>query len=321
MAAEAATDAELDLPAGLDRAAELRFRAMGSDAHVIVVGGSADLVDQARDRIDQLERRWSRFRPDSEITQLNRQAGRPLEVSPDTALLVERAVTAWRLSGGAFDPTVLGPVIRSGYNRSFERLGPHPRDGVSRLGIGAADILVDATTVQLPLGTGFDPGGIGKGLAADLVTAELLAAGAEGVCINVGGDVRVDGHAPDGGPWTVDVVHPWLREPLVRVGLHSGAVATSTTLCRRWTVGGETRHHLIDPRSGRPSESDLDLASVVAAEAWIAEALTKSVLLRGSAYAFDVVDGTGAEALAVDGAGRILTSVRFGAYVGEGVAA
>jgi FAD:protein FMN transferase len=303
------------------RVARRSFRAMGSDAEVIVVGGPPGLVDQALARLDQLESRWSRFRPDSEITQLNRQAGRPLVVSADTVLLVERAVAAWRFSGGAFDPTVLGPVIRSGYNRSFERLGPHPVAGHSPLGLGAADIAVDGRSVQLPHGTGFDPGGIGKGLAADLVASEVTAAGADGVCINLGGDLRVTGSAPEGGPWTVAVEHPWLREPLALIGLHAGGVATSTTLRRRWQVDGHTRHHLIDPRSGQPSESDLDLASVVASEAWIAEALTKSVLLRGSAHAFDVIDGTGAEALAVDGSGQITTSDRFGAYVGDGVAA
>ncbi len=170
--------------------------------------------------------------------------------------------------------------------------------------------------MRLPAGTGFDPGGIGKGLAADLVVAELLAEGAEGACVNLGGDVRVAGIGPDGDGWTVSVDHPRREVPLVRLGLRDGAVATSTTLRRRWTLAGLERHHLIDPRSGLPSDTDLELATVVAAEAWIAEALTKSVLLRSSEVAFDVIDGTAAEALAVDRHGRMISTPGLAAYLG-----
>jgi FAD:protein FMN transferase len=298
------------------------FRAMGSDAHLVVVGGRPGAVIRARARIIQLEQRWSRFLPLSEISRLNDVAGEPVAVSADTILLVRRATEAWRFSGGAFDPTVLGPVIRAGYDRSFEQLassGAEGRRTVDRrgsLGLGAADIEIDGATVRLPAGTGFDPGGIGKGLAADLVVAELLAEGAAGACVNRGGDVRVAGSAPDGDAWTVSVDHPRRDRPLVHIGLRDGAVATSTTLRRRWTVDGVDRHHLIDPRSGLPSDTDVELATVVAAEAWIAEALTKAVLLRRAEVAFDVIDGTAAEALAVDDRGRVHSTPGLAAYLG-----
>ena len=71
-------------------------------------------------------------------------------------------------------------MIRAGYDRSFDELGPAPAPGNSSLVLGCADIEVDGDTVRLPAGTGFDPGGIGKGLAADLVTAETTAAPIEG---------------------------------------------------------------------------------------------------------------------------------------------
>src|SRR5439155_6335950 len=99
-------------------------------------------------------------------------------------------------------------------------------------------------------------------------------------------------------------------------GLDDGAVATSTTLRRAWAVGGERRHHLIDPRTGAPSGSDLELVSVVAAEAWAAETLAKAVLLQGSERAFGLLRGTGAEALAVDAAGRTRQSAGLAAFVG-----
>jgi thiamine biosynthesis lipoprotein len=295
--------------------AEVRFRAMGTDCH-LVVAGDRSLADAARARVDELEQRWSRFIDDSDVSRLNQAAGAAVRVSPDTIELVGRAVEAWRLSGGAFDPTVLGAVLRAGYTRSFDELGPAPAPGQSVLGVGAADIVVEGELVRLPAGSGFDPGGIGKGLAADIVAAEAIAAGADGVCVNMGGDVRVAGTAPGGGTWTVAVEHPWQARPLVLVGLAEGAVATSTTLLRRWVSGGAPRHHLIDPQTGLPSDTDLNLVTVVAGEAWVAEVLAKAVLLRGSAYPFDILGGTGAAGLAVDDGGTVHTSPLFATYTG-----
>jgi thiamine biosynthesis lipoprotein len=303
-------------------AAERRFPAMGTEAHVLVVGPRADaLVADACARIDQLEARWSRFRPDSEVSRLNAAAGAALAVSPDTVHLVAMAVEAWRHSAGFVDCTLLEQVVAAGYDRSLAEVPAHrPRDErwdpvVPSL-LGPLDLQVTATTVRLPAGIGFDPGGIGKGLAADLVVAELLAAGAEGACVNLGGDVRVGGTGPDGGGWTVSIDHPAQRVPVALVGLLDGAVATSTTLRRRWTVGGAERHHLVDPRTGAPSTSDLTFVSVVAASAWEAEVLAKGVLLRGGPYPFDIVEGTGAHALVVDRRGRVTASPGLAAHLG-----
>jgi thiamine biosynthesis lipoprotein len=281
-----------------------------------MVAGEPGLAGRARARIDELEQRWSRFVEDSEVNQLNRAAGRPVRVSAETVELVVRAAEAWRLSGGAFDPTVLGAMLRAGYTRSFDQLGASPAPEPSLLGVGAADIVVDGGSVRLPAGTGFDPGGIGKGLAADMVATEAIAAGADGVCVNLGGDVRVLGTGLDGGTWTVGVEHPWQPGPLALIGLADGAVATSTTLLRRWVSDGTPRHHLIDPQTGLPSGTDLTLATVVAAQAWVAEVLAKAVLLRGSAYPFDILGGTGAAGLAVDDRGTVRTSTGFAQYLG-----
>jgi thiamine biosynthesis lipoprotein len=300
-------------------AAERLFRAMGSEAHLVVVGGADadDLLGMAVARIERLESLWSRFRGDSEVSELNRRAGTTVPVSPETVELVRRAVEGWWLSGGAFDPTVLGAVVRAGYDRSFEALGDAGTHAPSPTVTAAADIVVGTDTVALPAGAGFDPGGIGKGLAADMVVAELLAAGAHGACVNLGGDVAVAGTGPDGAGWTVAVEHQLRPEPLAHLGLSSGAVTTSTTLRRRWRQGGQLRHHLVDPRTGEPSGSDVDHVTVVAGKAWVAEVLGKAVLLRGSTYCFDILGGTGAEALAVTTSGEVRTTPGLAAYMGD----
>jgi FAD:protein FMN transferase len=295
-----------------------RFRAMGSDAQVIVVGGRDGVLDTAIARIEQLEARWSRFRRDSEVCELNRHAGSPVAVSSDTMLLVRRAIEAWRITGSSFDPTVLGAVIEAGYDRSFELLGTTSPVTHESLMLGCTDIEVHDNAVCLPAGTGFDAGGIGKGLAADLVVSQVMAAGADGVCVNLGGDLRVAGIGPNGA-WTVGVDHPWSNEPIALLGLTNGAVATSTTLKRTWVTSGVARHHLIDPTTGLPSDSDVNLACVVTGEAWRAEVLAKAVLLRGSQRAFDLLDPLVAQALIVDHNGRITCTAGLGGFVGDAV--
>ena len=307
---------------------------MGSDAHVIVIGADdphrsfdpGAALERACARLNELEARWSRFLPDSEVSLLNRRAGARVMVSADTAVLVQRAVAACRLTGGLVDPTVLGAVLRAGYDRTFQHLPRSVRSANSDLQMGCDGIEVLGHSVRLPLGTGFDPGGIGKGLAADIVSEQVMADGAAGVCINLGGDLRVRGEAPDGGGWTVAIERPGAQrshvDPLGLLGVADGAVATSSTLRRRWTVGDEERHHLIDTRTGQPSDTDLVMVTVVTGTGWEAEVLAKAVLLTGSSRCFDPLDGIGpssAQAVAVRRDGVILASPGLQAFLGDTV--
>jgi len=298
---------------------------MGTEAHLVVVGGDDALVEHLVDLLGRLERRWSRFLPDSEVSFLNAHAGQPVRVHSSTLLLVERAVAAWRLTGGAFDPTVLGDVVRAGYSTSLGDVSAGPLDrcsvlertpGCSDLIRACSDIEVDhaESLVRLPPGTGFDPGGIGKGLAADLLVTEALRAVVGGVCVDIGGDLRVEGRAPNGGSWTIAVEHPARTTPVTLLDVGAGAVATSTTLRRRWTVAGRARHHVIDPRTGLPADTDVDVMTVVAGEAWRAEVLATAGLLRGSAGAFDLL-GDGAHGLAVTTLGEVACSAGLGSFL------
>jgi thiamine biosynthesis lipoprotein len=297
----------------MSRGVERIFRAMGTDVHVVVVGG-ADLLDQACARIQQLEQRWSRFLATSELSMLNAAAGREVQVSADTITLVRACATAWEATDGRFDPTLHNAIVALGYDRDFAVLasGParHSESLPTTMPHGMGDVVVDehAGTVRLPFGVGLDAGGLGKGLAADIVVAELVALGADGAMVNLGGDLAASGEPPDGEAWVVAVEDPHHEgRTLFHVALRQGGIATSSILGRRWNVGGTDVHHLLDPATQRPTAGPLVAATVVAGQAWWAECLTKSLLVGGptvplpSASAL-VVDADGHHLVLGDGA-------------------
>ena len=296
-------------------AVERRFRAMGSDVHVIVVG-EPKLADVARVRVGELECLWSRFVPDSEVSLQNASPGSPRRVLRETFRLFATALDGWRLTGGRFDPTVLGDLIREGYDRPFETVALRPGSGLSLLQRNAAGIRLDreAQTVELPKNSAFDPGGVGKGLAADIVVEELMAAGADGACVNIGGDLRVEGRGPDDGRWIVSLDHPTGPEPIGLVGLAAGAVATSTSAKRSWTVEGERRNHLIDPRTGRSLQRRVIGATALSRTAAWAEIATKHAMLADPGFELDALEELGCEGLVVMEDGECVRSSGLGEF-------
>jgi thiamine biosynthesis lipoprotein len=301
-----------------ERTAEISFRAMGTDVQVLVVDGPAGAAARARAQIEDMERRWSRFLARSELSRLNGAAGAPVVVSLDTAALVDLAVQAWRATAGAFDPTVLRALESWGYDRSFERIdraasGPPTRPEPAP---GCDGVLADASSglVLVPLGVALDLGGIGKGRAADVVADAVLAEGADGVCVNVGGDLRVGGEAPDGERWWIAVADELAPDDsLGRIEIADGGVATSTPHRRTWTRGERDVHHLIDPRTGQPAESGLASVTVHARTAAWAEVLAKAAYVAGAAEGIELLRDLGGEGLFLTDDGDVLLTPAFAA--------
>jgi thiamine biosynthesis lipoprotein len=305
------------------------FGAMGTTVHLIGVAASecgpevVQLLEAAEARVHHLEAQWSRFRPNSELSRLNERAGTPTVVARDTYELVAAAVAGWSRTGGLFDPTLVDAVEAAGYERSFETL---PTDRPAALlthrpryeasaGCGGIGLDPDALTVCLPPGTRLDLGGIAKGRTADLVVADLAAAGLDGACANLGGDVRVWGRGPGNacgldGAWRIDIQDPTAPSvPLALLEIDDGAVVTSTRLRRRWLVDGVEHHHLIDPRTGRPAFNGWAQVSVVAGSATDAEVLAKALFLAGPQPRLlgTHLDADGARAVLVGDDGRVET--------------
>ena len=201
--------------------------------------GGAMLAHRAVTRLHELEQRWSRFLPTSEISGLNLAGGEARIASSDTVRLVRALVEAWHATDGAFDPTLLGTLVELGYAASRD-------DATLRTSLAAdtalrgrpGDILVDAASgwVRLPRGTVLDPGGLGKGLAADIVTEEIMTAGAGGVLVEIGGDIRVVGTPPTGDAWPIAIAALTAHEAPLVVELVDGGVRPRRRVCARGRV-------------------------------------------------------------------------------------
>lgn len=282
---------------------------MGSTA---AIAAPDSIARQAFVRLRELEARWSRFLPTSDISMLNQAGGRPVHISSDSITLLESAARAWLVTDGAFDPTMLGTLASLGYDRSRDeprRQSEIPADATSRS--DPTKILVDRETssAALPPGTVIDPGGIGKGLAADLI-AEEFCDEARSILVEIGGDLRVAGEPPAGG-WQVDVWNPDRIEPIHRIAIESGGVASSSTLLRRWTrAEGDSAHHIIDPRTLIPSATGVVACTVIAGTAAWAEAFTKVPFSRPIRTALDQYEHHGLAALIIsdDGAQHTTSS-------------
>ncbi|HSC92865.1 MAG TPA: FAD:protein FMN transferase [Gaiellaceae bacterium] len=248
-----------------------RFRAMGTEVELLVEAHEAGAeLAAAEAAFHRLEAVLSRFRPASELSRLN--AAGAIDASPDLARVVALAVEARERTGGLFDPTVHDAVVAAGYDRTFAELpddGPPAPAGAPCGG----SVSVRGRRIELGAGVRLDLGGIGKGFAVDRAVAALAPAGP--CLVDAGGDLAVSG-VPAGGVWPVGVDLPDGR---VTVGLEAGALATSGRDRRRWRRGGEERHHLVDPRTGRPAGGPILRATALAASAVEAEVLAKALFL------------------------------------------
>jgi thiamine biosynthesis lipoprotein len=287
------------------------FRAMGTDVSVVVDGDTeVDAGAIAPDLLEHLEAKWSRFRATSEVSRLNDAGGVWTVVSSETFDLVDRAVGAWRDTGGRFDPTVLPALVAAGYDRDFAEVAAREDDGVGAPAApapGCAGVELDATVgaIRLPPEVRIDLGGIGKGRAADVLVGALLDAGARGVLADLGGDVGVGGEPPRDEGWLVEVDDPLGSGDTGRISLRAGAVATSTRLRRAWTRFGRPQHHLIDPRTGAPAATGLASVTVVAGSVCRAEVLAKAALVAGAHDGAALLAGAGVTGVLVHDDGRV----------------
>ena len=272
----------------------LEFHAMGSHMLAILDSSSpaaGSVLQNVPGWFEQWEQALSRFRIDSELSRLNRSEGQPVSVSDALWDVFHAARQAEQDTGGLVRPTVLDALLQAGYDQSFDRLSPFRQSAT----IGLLELPTLTTTIAwdeatrtlcLPEGVHLDFGGVAKGWAAEKAADHLKHYGP--AMVDAGGDIAVSAPRPGGQPWPIGVRDPFQPENHFETLLiKSGGVATSGIDYHRWQQGGQWNHHIIDPRTGLPADTDLLTVTVVAPDGIRAEAAAKAVLILGSAAGTD----------------------------------
>lgn len=267
----------------------LTFHAMGCQMLAILEQDFESMpliLDQVPGWFEDWEQTLSRFRLDSELSRLNRTFDQPMEVSATLWEVFQTAQWADQITNGLVTPTVLDAVLEAGYDRSFEALPRYQFSssvaslpGIHPLSMVIAD---EATrTISLPQGVHLDFGGVAKGWAADRAVGKLMELGPS--LMNAGGDVAISGPRSGGEPWEVGVSNPFETGTDIEIlRVKRGGVASSGKDRRHWNQNGSFRHHIIDPDTGLPAETDVLRVTVVAPSVMRAEAAAKAALILGS---------------------------------------
>ncbi len=300
---------------GAESVAVVERFALGTTARLAVwpVAHLGPALEAADRELDALDRQASRFRGDSEISQVARSTGSTFLVSDGLAEAIEVALWAARWTEGRVDPTVGESLVRLGYDRDFVEVRSGTESGVEPGGPvpGWRTVRLRGRLLEVPRGTVIDLGATAKGLGADRAAGAALAATDRtgGVLVDLGGDLAVAGRSPSGG-WPVlvteDPAAP--RGPRCQVvRLPSGALATSSVVTRRWRRGGRELHHLIDPGTGSPATGPWRTATVAAPTCAMANAAATAVVVGGaSAVPWLRSVGLPARLVGIDGAMKFL---------------
>jgi thiamine biosynthesis lipoprotein len=252
-----------------------------------------------------IENTCSRFRKDSELSVLNKQIGEEQPVSKELFSILKKALQFYHETDGLFNPGILKAIEMNGYSKSIEHIREQ-RINISVLAPTAVKVqplVLHENKQSITLFTKIDLGGIAKGWVIDRA-AELLEKNGYGF-INVGGDIRIFGTLPR--PLNIGIEDPFDQTKMISsIQAENGAVATSTTMKRRWLVKGEWKHHLIDPRTSLPSESTIVSATVTAPTALEADVLAKTILLSGKEHGLSVAAQKGAQVVLIDQDGEVL---------------
>lgn len=272
-------------------AQEVRWPALGTTVHVLVAGDAQ--LTRARRAVEavlaDVDAAYSRFRDDSELRRIEKGAAGPVRVSPLLADAVAAALEVAAATGGAVDPTVGRAMRAIGYDRDLAAVLERGDAPIVRLEavVGWRTVRLDRRrcTLEVPRGVELDLGSSGKAFAADRAAGAALDAlgGSAGVLVNLGGDIATAGRAPAAG-WRILVSDDARTAPDASgevIAIADGAVATSSTVIRRWTRAGIETHHIVDPATGLPAHGPWRTATVVAADCVSANAAATAAIVLG----------------------------------------
>ena len=276
-------------------------------------GAPDGLIDEVWAACARYEGLLSKTIDTSDVARINAAKGKPVTVDPETWEILRRAKEINQLTGGAFSIT-LAPVtalwsftgmVNNAVPTDEARLANLPLVDDQKIELG------ENYTVTLPAGMQIDLGGIAKGYIADKV-AEFLRDKITAAVISLGGNVYTVGQKPDGSRFGVGITNPE-NTSFSKAVIYTGdcTVVTSGTYERGFNFGGVRYHHILDPETGWPSQSDLVSATFVMDSSLTADALATACIVIGSERALELANGLGLDAMFIRADGTVVFTDGF----------
>ena len=238
-------------------------------------------LDAAAAELQRLDALLSTGNPDSQVSQLNRAGGGP--AGEDVQRLLAAALTACRDTGGLFDCTIYPLMTLWGFSTGDYRVPGEEEIAALLPLVDASRLRFGGSSVQLGPGQQIDFGGIAKGYASQRLMDIFRDRGVASAIVSLGGNVQCLGTKPDGSPWRVGVQDPAAPRGayLAVLAVEDRAVVTSGGYERFFEEDGRTYCHILDPRTGRPAETDLLSATVLSRDAALADAMSTALYIMG----------------------------------------
>lgn len=291
---------------------------MGSNFEITVVAQNAkqgnNYINLAISEINRVSDLISSWKQSSQTTKINKNAGiKPVKVSPELFDLIVRAKQISQITQGAFDISFAPLSSVWKFDGSMNKLPEEEAVEKKLKKVDYKKIVLDSAsrTVFLKeekMKIGF--GAIGKGYAADKAKDLLVNKGVTAGLINASGDLTTWGEKPDGSPWKVAIVNPLNKaNSFGKLCLRNKAIATSGDYEKFVKINGQRYSHIIDPRTGYPTQSGLTSVSIVAPKAELADALATAIFVVGKETGLNIINQLPqVEAVLIDKKGKLYKS-------------
>ncbi|HEY5561921.1 MAG TPA: FAD:protein FMN transferase [Clostridiaceae bacterium] len=296
--------------------AQRKAYALGTIIQLRAYGRKSEkAIEEAVTRLNQIDDKMSYFKEDSEISKINKAAGvSPQVVSEETFLLLNTAVKYSELSQGAFDPTIRPLVNLWGIGSGFEDVPTKEEIDTTLKLINYEDIILDKSNNSVLLktkGQSLDLGGIAKGYATDAVKNIFIRNNIKSGLIDLGGNIYALGGKQDGTPWRVGIQDPYAPRGgyIGVVTVKDKSVVTSGYYEKYYIKSGRTYHHIIDPRTGYPSESNLISATIISDKSLDGDGLSTGLYIMGVTKATKLIEAIpGVDAIFITNAKEVYTT-------------
>ncbi len=294
---------------------------------ITVISPSKDKAEEAINagfaEIEKLSKFLNNFEPESEISTVSKFAGiRPVRVSPETMELIQKTIGISEITDGAFDPTIAPAYKLWKFSGRPANQSMPPKNAIEN-----ALKLVDYKKIKIDTAASMvyleekrmeiDLGGIAKGYAADKAIEAIKAKGMTSALVAIAGDIRGYGVNTSGNAWKVGIQNPRPENPdserpwediFATLNLKDSAISTAGDYQRFFIKDGKRYHHILNPATGYPAESDLISVSVIAPDGYISDGIDTSILILGKEKGLKLLESMGIDGILVDSQKRVFVT-------------